>query len=608
MKNNPDQMQDCVVYARYSSHAQRDVSIEQQVADIEAYCKLNNLRIVKVYADRHLSGTNDKRPQFQQMLKDAARGRWKYVVTWKVDRFARNRYDSATYKYQLRKYGVTVKYAKENISEGPEGILLESILEGSAEYYSANLSQNVKRGMRYNAMQCKVNGGQHIPYGYKKGEDGRFAVSDAEADIAREIFRKVAQGVPFQDICRDLNGRNIPTKTGGKWGRSSFQRMLRNEAYIGVYTYADIRIEGGVPAIIDKTLFLQVQKRLKSKKNPQGRHRENGDYLLTGKLFCGPCSCPMVGMSGTGRHGEKYYYYVCQKKRRDDGCTKQSVARDWIERLVVKTTLDYILQDDVIQWVADRVIDYQNRAANSAQLLALRERLSENKKATDNIIKAIEAGIVTISTKQALERLEAEASELRDAVTLEEASLTKIDRAFIPFWMKQFRDGDPDDPEFRRKVIETYVSAVHLWDDRIRIVFNYSGKYNNVERGIVMDAAALAGAEGSLMLPVGSPQRRNKRCIACSDFLLKIGTMARAAVPPFPHKACGFAGTPGVRCIARSAVPPFPHKACGFVGAPGVRCIARAAVPPFPHKACGFAGAPGVRCIARAAVPPFSHR
>ena len=162
-------MQDCVIYARYSSHNQREVSIEQQVKECEDYARYNGLRVVKVYADRAISGTNDKRPQFQKMLKDAERGRWGYVLCWKVDRFARNRYDSATYKYRLKRHGVRVIYAKESIPDGPEGILLESILEGSAEYYSANLAQNVKRGLRFNAEACLSNG--RIPYGYRKGAD-----------------------------------------------------------------------------------------------------------------------------------------------------------------------------------------------------------------------------------------------------------------------------------------------------------------------------------------------------------------------------------------------------------------------------------------------------
>lgn len=299
----------CVIYARYSSHAQKDVSIEQQVADCMAYAKSNNLRVVEVYADRHLSGTNDKRPQFQKMLKDAARGRWSFVLTWKVDRFARNRYDSATYKYRLKRCGVRVIYAKESIPEGPEGILLESVLEGSAEYYSANLAQNVKRGMHFNALECKTNGGL-LPFGYRKGPDGRFVAVESEAEIVREIFRKVADGVPFVEISNSLNGRGIRTRKGMPWGKNSFRYLLKNEAYIGVYVNSGVRKEGGVPAILDKSLFLQVQERLKTKKNPQGRHREYGEYMLTGKLFCGLCGSPMIGIS-TEFGGKHYQYYTC---------------------------------------------------------------------------------------------------------------------------------------------------------------------------------------------------------------------------------------------------------------------------------------------------------
>ena len=233
------QAQPCVIYARYSSHAQNDASIEQQVADCEAYAKMNNLQVVKVYADRALSGTSDKRPEFQKMLRDAERGRWSYVLCWKVDRLARNRYDSATYKYRLKKHGVRVIYAKESIPDGPEGILLESVLEGSAEYYSANLSQNIKRGMRFNALECKVNNGS-MPFGYCKGPDGRFAIYEPEAEVVREIFRKVGKGTPFVDIANNLNGRGIHTKRGGLWGKNSFHAILHNEAYIGVYHYSDV--------------------------------------------------------------------------------------------------------------------------------------------------------------------------------------------------------------------------------------------------------------------------------------------------------------------------------------------------------------------------------
>lgn len=499
---------DCVIYARYSSHNQRDVSIEQQVADCEAYARSLGLRVVKVYADRALSGMTDKRPQFQTMLRDAAHRRWAYLIVWKIDRFARNRYDSATYKFRLKRCGVRVLYAKESIPDGPEGILLESVLEGSAEYYSANLSQNIRRGMRYNAMNCKVNSGS-IPFGYRKGEDGRFAVDPGEAEVVREIFRKVADGIPFVEISNDLNGRGIRTKRGGLWGRNSFHRLLTNETYVGVYRFGDVRVEDGVPPVIDRALFLAVDERLKNKKNPQGRHRENGEYMLTGKLFCGLCGAPMVGVSGTARSGALHHYYVCQKRRTERSCSKANVGRDWLERVVVQATLDYVLKPEVIEWMADAVMAYQEREANSAVLLGLRDQLSENQRATANLMKAIEAGIITLTTKGRLVELEAEASRLRDAITLEEAAQTHIERDFMVYWFEKFRGGDLEDAAFRRRVIDSFANAVYLWDDRLRVAFNYSGKGSAVDMELVMDAEALAGPEGRFVLaPPASTRRR----------------------------------------------------------------------------------------------------
>lgn len=497
----------CVVYARYSSHSQRDVSIEQQVADCEAYAKTNGYRVMKVYADRHISGTTDKRPQFQKMLKDAERGHWQYVLTWKVDRFARNRYDSATYKFRLKRCGVQVIYAKEAIPDGPEGILLESVLEGSAEYYSANLSQNIKRGMRYNAQECKVNNGS-MPFGYCKGPDGRYAIVDAEAAIVQEIFQKVGQGVPFAHIANDLNARGIRTKRGNLWNKGSFHGMMKNESYIGVYTYSDVRVEGGMPAIIDKALFLEVDHKLKTKKNPQGRHRENGDYLLTGKLFCGPCGSPMVGISGTGRHGELHYYYTCQKRRLEHTCTKDNVQRDWIERTIVEAALNHVLKPEVMGWIADAVMAYQARQENSAVLVGLRDDLKETKKSIDNMLKAIEAGIITESTKERLVQLESEKKRIENAICMEETSLTHVDRDFLMYWMERFRGGSVNDASFRRKVIQSFVNSVYLWDDHLRIAFNYTGKGSTVDSALVLHAGETAGAEGSYMVLSSPPDGR----------------------------------------------------------------------------------------------------
>lgn len=500
----PAEMQDAVIYARYSSHAQKDTSIEDQVADIEVYARMNNLRILKVYADRHLTGRSDRRPQFQQMLRDAVHAKWRYVIVWKMDRFARNRYDSATYKYKLKKAGVQVLSAKESIPEGPEGILLESMLEGYAEYYSASLSQNVQRGMHYNALDCKVNSGA-FPYGYCKGPDGRYAIHDGEAEVVREIFAKVAQGVPFVEIANSLNGREIRTKRGGLWNKNSFHRMLTNEAFIGVYHYGDVRIEGGMPAIVDPITFLEVQRILEKKKGPQGRHQETGEYLLTGKMYCGYCGEPMIGICGTGKSGSRYYYYVCRKRHDKKTCKKENVGRDWIEREITRAASDYILQDDVIEWVADSVMEYQAREAANSQLADLNNQLDENKQLTANVMKAIEAGIITTTTRNRLLQLEADAARIANAIRLEEASLTHIERDQVIYWMEKFRDGDVNSQEFRRKIIQTFVAAVYLTDDGLRIAFNYSGKNNEVNMKLVMGAEAAAGPGCSYNVPIGSP-------------------------------------------------------------------------------------------------------
>lgn len=487
----PD-MQDAVIYTRYSSHNQRDCSIEQQVADCEIFARQNNLRVVKVYADRHLSGTTDNRPQFQQMLKDAAHGHWAYVICWKIDRFARNRYDSATYKFRLKKAGVRVLYAKESIPDGPEGILLESVLEGSAEYYSAALAQNIRRGMKFNAEQCKVNSGS-IPFGYRKGPDGRFAVHEANAEVVREIFRKAAAGMPFVDIANDLNSRGLKTSRGGRWNKGSF-RLLMNEAYIGVYHFSDTRIEGGMPALIDQGTFWAANERLKANSSVRGRHQDGGDYLLTGKLKCAHCGSYMIGFSGTGKSGELHYYYGCQKRRRERACKKANVPREWIERVVVKAALDYVLRPDVMEWIADAVMEYQEREAASAQLAALTAELEENQKATDNVMKAIEAGIITSTTKQRLLDLEAKAQDLKRAIELEKLSHVRLERDQVLFWLDRFRGGSLQSQEFRRKVIDAFVSVVYLSDDHLRIAFNYSGGSNaEADFDLVMDAEAAAG-------------------------------------------------------------------------------------------------------------------
>ena len=294
-----------VIYARYSSDSQREASIEGQLRDCKDYAEKNGITVVGTYIDRAYSAKTDDRPDFQRMIKDSAKKIFDVVLVWKLDRFARNRFDAVNYKYQLEKNGVHLVSAMEPISQGPEGIMVESMLIGMAEYYSAELALKVARGERENALQCKYNGGI-VPLGFTIGKEDRLYRIDPEtAPIVQEIFTRYANGEPAEKIAASLNERGLRTRTGRPFVKNSFFQIF----YIGEYRYKDIVTPGGIPAIVDEDLFNRVQQRFEQNKIAHGRPaKENVSYLLTTKLFCGKCGTLMGGESGTSYMGNTYYF------------------------------------------------------------------------------------------------------------------------------------------------------------------------------------------------------------------------------------------------------------------------------------------------------------
>lgn len=247
-----------VIYARYSSDNQREESIEGQLRECQAFAKKNDITLLEPYIDRALSAKTDHRPNFLKMIKDSAAKKFDVVIVWKLDRFSRNRVDSAHYKYILRKNGVKVISATESISEGSEGILLESVLEGIAEYYSAELSEKVVRGLTENALKCKYNGGT-LPIGYTVDENQFFQIDPVAAPAVLDAFKKYAKGTTMQEITDELNIKGIRTSKGTKITLNTVTRMLHNRRYIGEYQYRDVVIPNGIPAIVPVKLFEQVQ-------------------------------------------------------------------------------------------------------------------------------------------------------------------------------------------------------------------------------------------------------------------------------------------------------------------------------------------------------------
>ena len=442
-----------VIYARYSSDNQREESIEGQLRECTAYCVKNDITILRTYIDRALSAKTDNRPDFQRMVKDSAKGLFDVVIVWKLDRFARNRYDSAHYKAQLRKYGVKVLSATENISEGPEGIILESMLEGMAEYYSAELSEKVIRGHTENALKCKYNGGTPT-FGYVIDKDMQYQLDPRTAPVVLEIFTRYDQGATMKEIMEEMRQKGVTTVRGKKIDLNFMARLLKNRKYIGEYSYREIVTPGGIPAIVPQDLFDRVQKRLAANRKAPARHKAEDDYLLTTKLFCGTCGAMMVGESGTSHTGTVHHYYKCVsvKKKRTE-CHKKSVRKEWIEDLAVSETMRLVMDDKAIEAIVSMLMDLQDR--ENVNLPLYEQQLQETDTAIQNLLNAIQQGILTKSTKGRLEELEATKEELETKIACEKLAKPKVSAEFMTFWLHRFRKLDVQQKSHRKMLIDT---------------------------------------------------------------------------------------------------------------------------------------------------------
>lgn len=491
-----------VIYARYSSSGQREESIEGQLRECHAYAQKNGFTIIGEYVDKALTGRTDKRPDFQRMLRDSDRGVFKAVILWKTDRFARNRYDSAMYKYRLKKNGVRLYYAKESIPEGPEGIILESVMEGYAEYYSENLSQNVKRGNYDSALELKTLGMRVL--GLRKGADGRFEIDPRTAPIVKRIFEEYARGERAKDIIDRLNSDGFKTSHNGKFNKNSIRRILQNEKYIGVYEYKDIRVENAIPPIVSRDLFNKCQKLVEQHHRAPAASRDT-NFLLTAKLFCGKCGEPMTGDGGTGKSGKVYNYYTCNGHRRKK-CDKKRVAKEWIENLVVGELKHILSVDGFIDRVADLVMEYQTKTKDDSALRALEARQKEVERSITNLMTAIEQGIITPTTKSRLVELEADHERINKAIAKEVIKKPELERDQIVWFLERFRDGDTNDEAFRAFLVDTFLNSVYLYDDeKMILILNYSGKNNKVTLKAVENSVIKQSAPCSVFAPPSLP-------------------------------------------------------------------------------------------------------
>lgn len=470
-----EEIQDVALYVRYSSTNQTEQSIEGQIRVCKEFCQRHGFRIVEIYADRATSASKDieKRVEFLRMIKDSEKRNFQGVVVYKLDRFSRSRYDSANYKYRLRKNGVQLISATENISNDPEGIILESVLEGMAEFYSAELSQKINRGLKESAYKHNSIGGA-IPLGYKS-EGKKLVIDEETAPIVRQAFEMYAEGHSVAEICRTFNARGYKTSKGTRFGKSSFSKMFHNERYIGVYQFHDYRAENAIPAIIDKKLFQQVQARMKTVSKAPGQHKARRVYLLSGKLYCGHCGSKMnANSNGTGN----YTYYECYgKKNLHANCNKRNLRQDFIEDVVIRDALSLLTDENIKQIAEVAVRTNLQDVEGTTNIPAIKGRLHETKVSLDNIVKAIESGLAPETLVKRMMELEKDKKTLEAELKKEEKTIIYLDEEQVIYWLEQFKGGNIEDDDFRRLLIDLFINHVTVWDeedDHFKVTIAYN--------------------------------------------------------------------------------------------------------------------------------------
>lgn len=483
---------DVVIYTRYSSSKQNETSTEAQLKEAYNFCERNDYKVVRIYSDEAISGKTDDRPEFLRMIDDSSKGKFQGIVVYQLDRFARNRYDSATYKARLKKYGVKVYSAKENISDDASGIIMESVLEGMAEYYSAELSQKVKRNLELNAEKGLFNGG-YAPFGYKVEEvqfnnytKKKLVIDPETAPVVKEIYEMRAAGVKLLDIVDYLNEKGHKTIQGKKFQKTSLQRIFTNKRYIGTSIYNEKEFPNTIPAIIDENLFYRVQEVVNKNKYAPAMNKAKEEYILTTKIFCGHCKEAMTGTCGTSQTGAIYHYYICNgvKKKK---CHRKNISKKLIEDFVVNECRR-ILTTKNITMIAQKVYEIcKKENSQSCLLKALKKQIGIINRNIDNLIKAIESGQNADLINDRITENRKKLEEVTKQYEKEKSKLINLSEKQIKYFLIQLKNGNIDDLKYRKTLVNIFVNKVYVYDNEVTIIFNVGETPVTVDKTLVKD-------------------------------------------------------------------------------------------------------------------------
>lgn len=471
-----------VIYARYSSDMQREESIDAQIRYCKEEIRRNpNMVLVAVYYDEAETGKFDTREDFQNMISHARSLRFNQIMVHKFSRFARNQYDSVIYKRKLREIGIRVVSATQKIDDTPEGQMTESIIEVLDEYYSANLAEEVLKGMRENALKGKSTGGRP-PIGYNYDAEGYLEINEETAPIVRKIYDMYLAGCGMVLIANTLNSQGYRSQTGNVFHGRTISDILTNEKYTGTSVYTikneEIKVMNAHPAIIDRAEWDRVQEMRAQRTKP--RIVSNVLYALTGKLYCGKCGGMFSGGgSKTQRNGKrKNYYYVCNNKRHH-GCKAKSLNKDKIERYLCQKIVRELLNDESIEQITNTFEEMVQEMVREKQNIPI-EQLEKEKTALNKKISKLLDLYLDDENEMSKEMLNEKTNEYKKQVKAIEKQIraAKIDldslmkKEEAAEYLRQFRKSyDESNKVMVRALIDTFVDKLIIHDDKVDVTF-----------------------------------------------------------------------------------------------------------------------------------------
>ena len=463
-----------VIYARYSSDKQTEQSIEGQLRVCYEFAKAQGYDIQREYIDRAMTGTNDHRPSFLQMISDSKMQEFQYIIVYKLDRFSRSTYDSTFYKHQLAQNKVKVISATEAISDSMEGKLVERILESMAEMYSIDLSQKVKRGMRETRLKKKYLGG-YAPLGFKV-VDQRLVINEETAPYVKYIFEQYAKGVSQREIISYLTSHNVRTNKNNIISHNSLHRVFSNKKYLGKLEYGGEIIDDYCPAIISQELFDKVQEKLAENKQFSAKRKAFDQFVLSGHLFCGYCGSSVIGDSGTAKNGTRHSYYTCRgKKNLHNHCELSTIRKHILEERVISEVISNLIQDK--RNYVDAVWKLINDTTDDCRIKEYEQKIKKVNKDIDGVFNQFKIA----KSKVLIDKLNQEADELNELKELYENELKKIKklalvklskRDIMSFLEDFIALGKSEDVYEKEKFVNTFINVIYLYNNKTYIYLN----------------------------------------------------------------------------------------------------------------------------------------